>query len=218
MGINGCFDESCSYLASPCISKIHIDRKQILARKEYNLLPVGAEGRRNIQSILFCAFKQQAARFIGHVCQLSKRAVSILHGIVPAFGKLLQRDSEDFLDNWFIIAGFADCLHDFCYCCVSPSSRDIGPERLTISIREILRIIQLLNCGKLFSASYITHPHSSVGIYGPNREILSKTFNEPERKSESCGRSIGIARAILGSYVKLESVNKLVAYHMIGFS
>ena len=47
---------------------------------------------------------------------------------------------------------------------------DVCPERLTIPIWKVLRIVELVDFGQLLATDRLTHPHRRIRIVGADRQ------------------------------------------------
>ena len=90
---------------------------------------------------------------------------------------------------------------------------DIGPEGVAVAIREVARVVQLVDVGQLLAAGRLAHPHRRMRIDRADRQVLGHALDEPQRQIQ--GAAVAGADVGVGDVV-LERMDQLVAEHVVG--
>ena len=193
-----------------------IDREPGPLRQERDQLAVGADRRPDVQIAAdpAAAFQDDTPDFIRRPRRVQDRAVGIADRRVPLFRQLLAVEAEDPLDRHLVIAAVAGGREHGADDLVAPPAADVGPERLAPAIREVFRVVEVLDLRKRFLPRRVAQPHRRVRVDRTNREVLGHPLDEPERQPVGAGfpwRAVGPR-----GDVELERVHQLVADHVVG--
>ena len=98
----------------------------------------------------------------------------------PLNGERVDRYGENLLERIVRIDHSACLLQDLADGLVAPAAGDVRPERLAVTIWEVLpRVVQLNEVGKLLALRRVAHPHDRVRVHWAERQILRHPLDEP---------------------------------------
>ncbi len=196
------------------VREIEIDREEILLREVDHLRTVRAELRAKVEVAASLPLQDDAASELGrHLRRFGDRPERLELRRVPVRRELLRVDLQHGLDRDVvarIAAGRgAEHVPDGA---VAVLAGDVRPQRLAVSIRKVLGVVELIDGRQLLAPRRLPHPHRGVRIDRADGEVLGHALDEPERQRQRAGR----ARAHVGAGdVVLERVDELVPEHVI---
>ena len=216
MGVDGGRDDLPLDLPRHGVGQVEIDGEQVPRGQEDHLLPVGAQGRRDVVDVLFGPQDDGLSGLIGHQGFIIEGRVGVLHRLVPVGGDLFQLAPQADLENGLVAPLAAHVLHHLADDLVAQPAGDIGPEGVAVSIREVLRVLELADLGQVLAADRVPHPHGGVGVDGPDGQVLGHALDEPEGDPQGVLGAPLVVRMALGHDVVLERVDELMPDDMVG--
>jgi hypothetical protein len=101
---------------------------------------------------------------------------------------------------------------------ISPVPGNPGEECVTVPIREVPGIIELLERRQRVPAAVRqspAHPHGGLGRLRSYRQVFGHAFDEPKRQHTGGGQCARAGRPSVPGNVVLKCVDKLVPDHMV---
>jgi hypothetical protein len=128
---------------------------------------------------------------------------------VPIARQLVARFARDFLEP----LDHAACLRqqEFADNVVAEPLSEERPERVAVPVREIMRVLELLDRRQPAMQLRIAQPHVREGVGWPKGQVLGHPFDEPAGQVE---------RVLMCAFrdVDLKGVGELVAEDVVGFT
>ena len=94
---------------------------------------------------------------------------------------------------------------------MAESFAHVRPQRLTVAIREPLRVVELLQRRQAIVIDGVAQPHAGIGVDTPDRQVLGHALGKPQRQQR---------RGASGptQNIPLKRVDELVTQHVIGLA
>ena len=129
---------------------------------------------------------------------------------MPVGGELLFGRTGNFLepaDDTAPCLGPEHATHDR----VAVALRQVRPERVSVPVRKISRVVELLQRRQTIVPRCVAYPHHRVRSGWTNRQVFGHAFDEPSRQREH-------VRLRAFRDVDLERMRDLVPEHVIGLA
>ena len=158
-----------------------VERQPIPFGNEHDLPPVRAERRREMQAgavavergdsmggAVALARPRRPPRPKSTSCHACEQRVVVLPGrLANPRERAARLRSQDLAENVVAVAGGQE-----------------RPERVAVAVREVLRVVELLERRQPVVRRGVAQPHRRVAIAGAERQVLGHAFDEPAGQDE----------------------------------
>jgi hypothetical protein len=193
-----------------------VEREKISLREERDHAAVRTDAWANVVAAAAIALIDERLRLTFKRRLLRDHCLrQIPNGLVPISGEgvrvcpQLPREPDE------IIAWIRRSPHERGNHSIAVLRSDERPERMAPAVREILRVVEVLDLGQLLANGGVAKPHSGLGINRSQREVLGHALDEPERKIDDARRRGRRVAWVVARHVELEGMDQFVAEHMI---
>ena len=162
------------------VGEVEVDRKEIARREEDDPGSVGAQLRADVYAPFVRLIDDQRTRKRRrHLRRLGNRAVGGDGRVVPFLREVRGLDPEHALERALVTVAPDGDAHQRPDRLVAVAAADVSPQRLSVAIWEVLRVIEVVDLGQALAADRLAHPHRRIGIDGADRQVLRHPLDEP---------------------------------------